>query len=313
VNAAFDRGDRTTAFELIEENKRLNAELRQYPVEWRPMHAELRSAKEAHERAEAEFRPLQDEFVRARDEFDDADAAHQTAERDFQATTSEWARLKAARDAAKAENDKQAAMYRQAKAEAERAKEAFHARREELRRESDQRKEERNYLAQLAGVPSQYWDDLIVSVQGTIVSFYFGGMGEPDGPGHGHYVLDTSTNKVTYSRDPDERHGAHNFADYEERSRPRPRPPKGPWTPAASQPPDVGIIYGTEGGLDNMVSFKVNQEEPPHDDVLIADGDYSEDTKGFDDNHDHSWYDKQTDERGYKDHGKYTGPGGSND
>jgi hypothetical protein len=144
------------------------------------------------------------------------------------------------------------------------------------------------------------------------VNIYFGGFGSPDGPGHGHYVMDPS-GTVTYARDPSDEHGAQNFADYEERQEQTRRSPKGPWTPARSEPPYVGIVAGSDGGLNNMVSFKVNQKEPPYDDVLIADGDYSEDAKGFDKSHDHSWYDPETGERGYEDRGHYTGPGGSND
>ena len=41
-------------------------------------------------------------------------------------------------------------------------------------------------------------------------NIYFGGVGKPDGLGHGHYVMDPGGN-VTYRRDPFDPHGAQNF------------------------------------------------------------------------------------------------------
>jgi hypothetical protein len=67
------------------------------------------------------------------------------------------------------------------------------------------------------------------------------------------------------------------------------------WTPAASQPPQVGTIADT----DDVVSFKTGG--PNGDDTLIADGD---DNEGFDrGEHDHygQW--------GGTDRGYYSGPG----
>ncbi len=76
---------------------------------------------------------------------------------------------------------------------------------------------------------------------------------------------------------------------------------KGGWTPSGSKPPDVGVVDGT----DHIVSFKTGG--PNGDDTLIADGDYSDDPKGFtgkrgDRGHDHHgrW--------GSQGRGKYTGP-----
>ncbi|GIH62862.1 hypothetical protein Msi02_36790 [Microbispora siamensis] len=74
------------------------------------------------------------------------------------------------------------------------------------------------------------------------------------------------------------------------------------WTPAGSQPPDVGTVAGT----DHVASFKTGG--PSGDDTLIADGDYSDDPEGFDGTlgnrgHDHHgpW--------GSQGRGRYTGPG----
>lgn len=43
-------------------------------------------------------------------------------------------------------------------------------------------------------------------------NIYFGGIGKPDGPGHGHYVMD-QYGTVTYMRNPSDPHGTQNFTD----------------------------------------------------------------------------------------------------
>lgn len=48
--------------------------------------------------------------------------------------------------------------------------------------------------------------------QMVISIIYFGGVGKPDGPGHGHYVMDQKGN-VTYRREPFDPHGAQNFEE----------------------------------------------------------------------------------------------------
>lgn len=74
------------------------------------------------------------------------------------------------------------------------------------------------------------------------------------------------------------------------------------WSPAGSQPPNVGTIAGT----DHVVSFKTGGKQG--DGTLIADGDYSDDRDGFDENHNH--YGSRREGPGYfsKDRGHYTGP-----
>lgn len=77
-----------------------------------------------------------------------------------------------------------------------------------------------------------------------------------------------------------------------------------PWDPRGSDPPDAGIIAGTDGGPENAVSFKTGTgDKEGH--TLISDGDKSDDAGGFDASHDHSH------PGGYEERGAYTGPGGS--
>ena len=70
-----------------------------------------------------------------------------------------------------------------------------------------------------AGVPHQYHDNVWISTDSSgNTNIYFGGVGKPNGPGHGHYVMDRS-GKVTYMRDPFDPHGAQSVMRYEQLER----------------------------------------------------------------------------------------------
>lgn len=70
-----------------------------------------------------------------------------------------------------------------------------------------------------AGVPHQYHDNVWISTDSSgNTNIYFGGFGKPNGPGHGHYVMDRS-GKVTYMRDPFDPHGAQSVMRYEQLER----------------------------------------------------------------------------------------------
>ena len=190
---------------------------------------EISEAKDVHARASERFRPLQAEFVRLRSISDAAKAEHEAARDDFKAAQAACRQVQAEFDAAKAEHERHQDEFREAKQEAERTKDAFTRSLNELRAEQLQRKDDKRALAQQAGVPSQYWDDVWVSTdEDGNVNIYFGGIGEPAGDGHGHYAMDAS-GCVTYRRDPFDLHGAHNFTDYEERVAAPPRALKSNW------------------------------------------------------------------------------------
>ena len=73
------------------------------------------------------------------------------------------------------------------------------------------RREDKKSIAAKAGVPLQYQDNVWISTDSDgNTNIYFGGVGKPDGPGHGHYVMDQH-GTVTYRRDPFNPHGAQNF------------------------------------------------------------------------------------------------------
>ena len=75
------------------------------------------------------------------------------------------------------------------------------------------------------------------------------------------------------------------------------------WDPAGSQAPDVGTVADT----DHVVSFKTGG--PSGEETLIADGDYSDDNKGFRRNPDGSKAHDHYGPSGNTNRGKYTGPG----
>lgn len=266
ASAAYEARDGVSARTYADEGHRYKAETQEVVSERRMLIQEIRDTRANHEairptlqRAKVEFECARDEHSRTRSEHDRARAEFERAKSDFDEATS-----------------------------------ALHAHQAAVRA---QRKDDKRSLAQRAGIPFQYLDDVYVSIdtEGN-VNIYFGGLGSPEGPGHGHYVMDRDGNLV-YARDPLSDHGSHNFTDYEERQHQR----HSSWEPRGSQPPDVGVISGTE----LVVSFKTGGATG--DQTLIADGDYSDDREGFDERHNHygsaregGWIDQ---DRGY-----YTGP-----
>lgn len=311
ASAAHDNHDGAGARAHADDGHRYKDERDGYVSERRDLVADIRAAQADWEPTRGPFQDAKAEFDRARSVFQAAKAAHEPRLRAFKEAQAAFGQAREAYQRAKSDHEQRRREFERAKTELEGIRAAQRARLEVVRGDRQRRQDDDRVLARQAGVPSQYLDDLEVQREHNgVVNFYFGGIGAPDGPGHGHYVLDTKTGDVIYARDPHRDHGAQNFSGQRERDG---RRPKGPWTPAASQPPDGGIVEGTPGGLDHIVSLKVNQQRPPYDDVLIADGDYTDDPEGFRTSHDHSWFDPDTDERGYEDRGRYTGPGGSDD
>ena len=90
---------------------------------------------------------------------------------------------------------------------------AFKTRLEQVRASSKKRRKEKKSIAEKAGVPLQYQDNVLISTDPDgITNIYFGGIGKPNGTGHGHYAMDRNGN-VTYRRDPFDPHGAQNFEE----------------------------------------------------------------------------------------------------
>lgn len=154
----------------------------------------------------AERRRLVEEIRSAR-------AAHEATKPAFQRTKDDFSACKRMFDAAKAEHERAGAEFKRAKADFDSCAKAFKSRLEKVKAESQKRRNDKKDVAAKAGVPYQYRDDVWVSTdRDGNTNIYFGGVGKPNGPGHGHYVMDRSGN-VTYKRDPYDPHGAQNFEE----------------------------------------------------------------------------------------------------
>ncbi len=111
--------------------------------------------------------------------------------------------------------DQLQADYLNAKIECDKALEAYRARLDTFNAESQRRREWRQEVAKSAGVPAEYCSYVKVSVDADDATHvFFGGVGSPDGFGHGHYVVEN--NRAVYRRDPFRPHGPHNFIKHEE-------------------------------------------------------------------------------------------------
>ena len=185
ASAAYDRRDGASASSNAAQGRSYKEESQRYVAERRRLVEEIRSARAQHEASKPEFQ-------RARDDFNAAKRAY---------------------DAAKAEHERAQADFKRAKEVFDTASKAFRARLDSVKTEGKKRNEDRRSLAERAGVPSQYLDKVWVSKKPDgSVNLYFGGLGEPNGPGHAHYVMDARGN-VTYRREPFDPHGAQNFAE----------------------------------------------------------------------------------------------------
>lgn len=72
---------------------------------------------------------------------------------------------------------------------------------------------EKQEIVQLAGVPKRYRGRYSYSVEIGLddsINIYFGGIGRPTGPKHGHYVIDIN-GIMTYRRERGKPHGSKNF------------------------------------------------------------------------------------------------------
>lgn len=185
ASAAHDRRDGAGASSYASDGHRFKAEAQGYVSERRRLVDEIRSARANHEASKPAFQRAKDEFSSAKRAFDDAKTEHERAQAEF----------------------------KQAKEAFDSAAMAFKSRLDRVKTEGKRKREDKKALAERAGVPYRYRDDVWISTDSAgNTNLYFGGLGKPNGPGHGHYVMDRS-GTVTYKRDPYDPHGAQNFAE----------------------------------------------------------------------------------------------------
>ena len=183
ASSAHSSRDGAGARRYADQGQGYKAEAQSCVAQRRQLVDHIRSARASHESAKPGFARAKEIFNHAKAEFERAKATHEAAQ----------------------------AHFKRAKADFDKASEAFKYRLEIVKAANKKRKDEKRSIAQRAGVPSRYLDDVYVSTDSSGTSnIYFGGVGAPDGPGHGHYSIDSS-GKVTYRRDPFDPHGSHNY------------------------------------------------------------------------------------------------------
>lgn len=183
ASSAYDRRDGASAKSYAEQGRAYKAESQGYVEERRRLVAELRSAADNQKSYAFAFQAAKSRFDSAKREFDAAKATHERTQTEFKA----------------------------AKAAFDKASSAFKARLDVVKAQNARNKNDKRSIAEKAGVPYQYLDKVYVSKDANgNTNIYFGGVGEPNGPGHGHYVVDRS-GMVTYKREPFDPHGVQNF------------------------------------------------------------------------------------------------------
>lgn len=283
ASAAHESRDGASARSYADDGHRYKEESRGYVEERRELIAEIRQAKAEWEETRSPFQSAKADFDSARSAFNEAKAHHERKRSEFQSAKAEFEQARSEFTEAKANHAHARDEFKQAKAEFERAKSAFQVRLDQVRNEQQQRKDDKRSLAERAGVPSQYLDDVWVSTEpdGT-VNIYFGGTGEPAGPGHGHYAMDSYGN-VTYARDPDEDHGAHNFTDYQERVAAPPRAQGSNWyTKSDDRDETIHLMVDKEGNSTTDYPHVHVIHDERHDQIRVVasygPGDHSETT-----------------------------------
>lgn len=185
ATTAHDRRDGASAKSYAEKGHAYKASSQQHVAERRRLVAEIQSARARHEATKPAFQQAKAEFIAAKQTF----------------------------DRAKTEHERTQAEFRRYKTEFDTVRNAFKSRLEIIKAGNKKRQDEKRAVAEKAGVPFQYLDSVWVSrdTNGN-TNIYFGGVGKPDGLGHGHYVIDRN-DVVTYKRDPFDPHGAQNFTE----------------------------------------------------------------------------------------------------
>ena len=180
ASLAHNMRDGASARMYADQGHAYKAEAQDCVAERRQLVAEIRTAREQFEAVRPAFQRAKSEYTQARQEFLSAKAEHERAQAEFN----------------------------KAKAEFDACAKAFKDRLDELKSAHRKRRKDKKSIAEKAEVPSQYRDNVWISKESDgNTNIYFGGVGKPDGPGHGHYVMDQNGN-VTYRRDPFNPHGS---------------------------------------------------------------------------------------------------------
>lgn len=196
----YNFGDRSLAPGYSAEGNRYKTELDSLNTRISSLGAEVKNA-----RLRAESCGCQDSsaFHNAKARFEETKKEQEQAQEKLNIYSAETRKLKA--------------EFESAKRKHLRIQETFHERLAAVKAAKKQRQSEEDRLMDQAEIPYYYRKSCKVrrSADGT-VNFYFGGIGESDGLGHGHISMDNN-GKVTYNRDVFDKHGTQNYMDYKER------------------------------------------------------------------------------------------------
>ena len=183
ASSAYYARDGASARMYADQGHAYKAESQACVTERRQLVAKIRTAREQFEAVRPAFQRAKSEYTQARQEFLSAKAEHERAQAEFN----------------------------KAKAEFDACAKAFKDRLDELKSAHRKRRKEKKSIAEKAGVPLQYQDNVLISTDPDgITNIYFGGIGKPNG--HGHYAMDRN-GTVTYRREPFDPHGTQNFTD----------------------------------------------------------------------------------------------------
>ena len=182
ASSAHDRRDGAAARSFADSGHRYKTEAQAHTAERRRLVSEIQAARARHESTKPAFQQAKATFDSIKQRFDAAKAAHERA----------------------------MTAFKQAQSEFNAAKQAFDNRLAEVRRA---RGDEKQRVLGAAGIPLEYHTNAMVrrNSDGSYDIFY-GGIGAPDGFGHGHAVV-SAAGKVTHDRKPFSDNSPENFAD----------------------------------------------------------------------------------------------------
>ena len=198
---AYNYGDKSLAPGYSAEGRQYKDELESVNREVSELCSEVKSARmraESYKKNSSAFRSAQSRFREAKRE-------QERAQNELNAYVAETKHLKTA--------------FEEAKKRHLHAQELFQERLAVVKAANKRKQNEDDLLMDQAGIPFYYRKDCKIKKDADgSVNFYFGGIGEKDGFGHGHVSMD-SGGKVTYNRDVFDKHGKENYTDYQERQK----------------------------------------------------------------------------------------------
>jgi len=172
--SAHARHDKAAAASYAAQAEASKAEAQSCANEQRAITSRLNEATDQHKALKPAFDQVKNVFNAAKRDYDQDKAIHEQTQVEF----------------------------KKAKADFDNTVRAFKNRLEALKTSAGRRNEGKRMIAEKLGVPDQYLDNTHMSI-GPLdtVNIHFGGIGKPNGPGCGHYAMNSS-GEFTHKREP---------------------------------------------------------------------------------------------------------------